>query len=54
MLLRVSAQLQEPGEIQAIDVNGFDRVAAGHHYANLTKYTFRSVKPLSWSTVQLV
>jgi len=44
VLLRLSAQLQEPGEIQAIDATGFDRVQASQHYANRTNYTFRSVK----------
>jgi len=44
VLLRVSAHLKDPGEIQAIDATGFDRVAASHHYANRTTYTFRSVK----------
>ena len=44
VLLRVSARLQDPGENQAIDSTGFERVAASHHYPNPTTYTFRSVK----------
>jgi len=44
VLLRLSAQLQDPGETQAIDATGFDQVAASHHYANRTTYIFRSVK----------
>lgn len=44
VLLRLSAELQEPGEVQAIDATGFDRVQASQHYANRTNYTFRSVK----------
>lgn len=44
VMLRLSAQLQETGEIQAIDATGFDRVAASRHYANRTNYRFRSVK----------
>jgi IS5 family transposase len=44
VLLRLSAQLQDTGDIQAIDATGFDRVGASQHYANRTNYTFRSVK----------
>jgi len=44
VLLRLSAQLQDPSKIQAIDATGFDRVAASHHYANRATHTFRSVK----------
>ena len=44
VMLRLSAQLQETGEVQAIDATGLDRVAASQHYANRTNYTFRSVK----------
>ena len=44
VLLRLSAQLQEIGDVQAIDATGFDRVAASQHYANRTNYAFRSVK----------
>ncbi|MEF8772752.1 IS5 family transposase [Halodesulfurarchaeum sp.] len=44
VLLRLSAQLQETGDIQAIDATGFDRVAASQYYANRTNYRFPSVK----------
>ena len=44
VLLRLSAELQESGDVQAIDATGFDRVAASQHYANRTNYTFKSVK----------
>lgn len=44
VLLRSSAQLQDLGAIQAINVTGFDRVAASQHYVNRTTYTFRSVE----------
>jgi len=42
--LRLSAELHETGEIQAIDATGMDRVAASQHYAKRTNYTFRAVK----------
>jgi len=44
VLLRLSADLVDTGEVQAIDATGFDRVQASHHYATRTTYTFRSVK----------
>jgi len=44
VLLWLSVQLQDSGDIQAIDATGFDRVAASQHYANHTNYSFRSVK----------
>lgn len=43
-LLRLSADLHETGDVQAIDATGFDRHSASRHYANRTDYTFRSVK----------
>jgi IS5 family transposase len=43
-LLRVSAELHDTGEIQAIDATGMDRIAASQHYAKRTNYTFRAVK----------
>ncbi|MFC7177850.1 IS5 family transposase [Halosegnis marinus] len=43
-LLRLSADLHDPGDIQAIDATGFDRYSTSRHYANRTDYTFRSVK----------
>lgn len=42
--LRLSAELHETGEIQAIDATGMDRIAASQHYAKRTNYTFRAVK----------
>ena len=43
-LLRLSAELHDTGEIQAIDATGMDRIAASQHYAKRTNYTFRAVK----------
>ena len=43
-LLRLSAELHDTGEVQAIDATGLDRHSASRHYANQTDYTFRSVK----------
>lgn len=43
-LLRLSADLHDTGDVQAIDATGFDRHSASHHYANRTDYTFKSVK----------
>jgi len=43
-LLRLSAELHDSGEIQAIDATGMDRIAASQHYAKRTNYTFRAVK----------
>jgi IS5 family transposase len=42
--LRLSAELHDTGEIQAIDATGMDRIAASQHYANRTNYTFKAVK----------
>lgn len=42
--LRLSAELHETGEIQAIDATGMDRIAASQHYAKRTNYTFKAVK----------
>ncbi|WP_252700984.1 IS5 family transposase [Natronosalvus vescus] len=42
--LRLSAELHDTGEIQAIDATGIDRVAASQHYAKRTNYTFKAVK----------
>ena len=42
--LRLSAELVNTGEIQAIDATGMDRVAASQHYAKRTNYTFKAVK----------
>jgi len=43
-VLRLSAELGETGEIQAIDATGMNRIAASGHYAKRTNYTFRAVK----------
>ncbi len=44
VLLRLSTDLHDTGEVQAIDATGFDRHSASHHYANRTDYIFKSVK----------
>jgi len=43
-VLRLSAELHDTGEIQAIDATGMDRIAASQHYAKRTNYTFKAVK----------
>jgi len=43
-ILRLSAELVETGEIQAIDATGMDRIAASSHYAKRTNYTFKALK----------
>ena len=43
-LLRLSADLRDTGDVQAIDATGFDRHSASRHYVNRTDYTFRPVK----------
>ncbi len=42
--LRLSAQLHDTGDIQAINATGMDRIAAIQHNAKRTNYTFRAVK----------
>jgi IS5 family transposase len=42
--LRLSAELHETGDIQAMDATGVDRIAASQHYAKRTNYTFKAVK----------
>ena len=44
VLLWLSAELHDLGDVQAIDVTGMDRIAAGRHYAKRTNYTFEAVK----------
>ncbi len=44
VLLRLSAELYDLGEIQAIDATGMNRISASQHYAKRTNYTFRAVK----------
>lgn len=43
-LLRLSADLHDTGNVQAIDTTGFGRHSDSRHYANRTDYTFISVK----------
>lgn len=43
-LLRLSTNLYDTGDVQAIDATGFDRHSTSRHYANRTDYTFKSVK----------
>jgi hypothetical protein len=43
-LLELSSDLKELGEIQTIDASGFDRIAPSRKYAQLTNYTFKSMK----------
>lgn len=42
--LGLTIDLHELGEIQAIDATGMDQIAASHHYAKRTNYTFKAVK----------
>ena len=44
VLLRLSAELHDTGEIKAIDATGMGRISASQHYAKRTNYTFRAVK----------
>jgi len=44
VLLRLSAELHDLGDAQAIDATGMDRIAASQHYAKRTNYTFEAVK----------
>jgi len=44
VLLRLSADLHDTGEVQAIDATGMDRITASQHYAKHTNYTFEAVK----------
>ena len=44
VLLRLSAELHDFGDVQAIDATGMDRIAASQHYAKRTNYTFEAVK----------
>jgi len=51
--LGLTIDLHKLGEIQAIDATDVDRIAASHHYAERTNYTFRAVKttiPVDCST----
>ena len=43
-VLRLSTELVETSEIQAIDATGMNRIAASSYYAKRTNYTFRTVK----------
>jgi hypothetical protein len=42
--LRLSAELHDTGEIQAIDATGMDRIEASQHYTKRTNYSFKAVK----------
>jgi hypothetical protein len=42
-LLAISGKLHHLGEVQAIDISGFDRIAASRKYANRTNYTFKAM-----------
>lgn len=44
ILLQLSAELHDLGDIQAIDASEVDRVAAIQHYAKRMNYTFEAVK----------
>jgi len=44
VLFRLSTELHELGEVQAIDVIGFDRRAASRRYAKRTNYTVNAVE----------
>jgi hypothetical protein len=44
VFLRLSTELHDTGEIQAIKTTGMDRIAASQHYAKRTNYTFKAVK----------
>lgn len=39
-----TSELQELGNVQAIDASGFDRIAASRKYATRTNYTFQAMK----------
>jgi len=42
--LRLSAELQDLGDVLAIDATSMDRIAPSQHYAKRTNYTFEGVK----------
>jgi IS5 family transposase len=44
VLLRLSAELHDFGDVQAIDATGMDQIAAGQHYAKRINYTFEAVR----------
>ena len=44
VLLRLSAELHDLGDVRAIDATGMDRITASQHYAKRTNYTFEAVK----------
>jgi len=44
VLLRLSGESHDTGDVQAIDATGMDRSAASQHYAKRTNYTFEAVK----------
>jgi IS5 family transposase len=44
VLLRLSADLHDLGDVRAIDATGTDRIASTQHYGKRTNYTFEAVK----------
>jgi len=44
VLLRLSAELHDLGDIQAIDATGMDRIAASQNYAKHVNLTFEAVE----------
>lgn len=42
-LLRLSVDLHDAGDAQAIDATGFDRYSASRHYANRTDWCSRGI-----------
>jgi hypothetical protein len=43
-MLDQSVELYDPGNVQAIDATGVDRIQASQHYPKRTDYTFEAVK----------
>ncbi len=46
VLLRLSVELYDLGDIPVIYTTGMDRIAANQYYAKRTKYTFEAVKTM--------
>ena len=46
-LLRLSADLHNTGDVQAIDATGFDRHSASRHYVNRMDHPFKSAKTIA-------
>lgn len=47
VLLRLSAELHDTGNVQVIDTTGMDRIAASQHYVKRTNYTLEVVKTMT-------